>query len=161
MTPTEDSHLTSSFILTNWTTTGASSWIPAPWSAGRTWRTRWTRPASPLVAILGSHTHIDHMGSHAYFQKTQGTQVVMSLGEAGQIFSPLGLQPQYNNFPMAPLPGLSRAWHRPLVPDRVILLGREAVTLFGATFGILRTPATPWTTSACAPPMTSSTWPTP
>ena len=40
---------------------------------------------------------IDHMGSHAYFQKTRGTQVVMSLGEAGQIFSPLGLQLQYNN----------------------------------------------------------------
>ena len=92
------------------------------------------------VAILGSHTHIDHMGSHAYFQKTRGTQVVMSLGEAGQIFSPLGLQLQYNNFPMALFPDYPELGTAPCVPDRVILPGEEAVTLFGATFGILRTP---------------------
>lgn len=92
------------------------------------------------VAILGSHTHIDHMGSHAYLQKTRGTQVVMSLGEAGQIFSPLGLQLQYNNFPMALFPDYPELGTAPCVPDRVILPGEEAVTLFGATFGILRTP---------------------
>lgn len=66
------------------------------------------------VAILGSHTHIDHMGSHAYFQKTRGTQVVMSLGEAGQIFSPLGLQLQYNNFPMALFPDYPELGTAPL-----------------------------------------------
>ena len=92
------------------------------------------------VAILGSHTHIDHMGSHAYFQKTRGTQVVMSLGEAGQISSPLGLQLQYNNFPMALFPDYPELGTAPCVPDRVILPGEEAVTLFGASFGILRTP---------------------
>lgn len=92
------------------------------------------------VAILGSHTHIDHMGSHAYFQKTRGTQVVMSLGEAGQIFSPLGLQLQYNNFPMALFPDYPELGTAPCVPDRVILPGEEAVTLFGAEFTILRTP---------------------
>ena len=92
------------------------------------------------VAILGSHTHIDHMGSHAYFQKTRGTQVVMSLGEAGQIFSPLGLQLQYNNFPMA------------LFPD---------YPSSGPPSASSAPRATQWTTSACAPPMTSSTWPTP
>jgi len=92
------------------------------------------------VAILGSHTHIDHMGSHAYFQKTRGTQVVMSLGEAGQLFSPLGMQLQYNNFPLALFPDYPELGTAPCVPDRVILPGEEAVTLFGATFGILRTP---------------------
>lgn len=51
------------------------------------------------VAILGSHTHIDHMGSHAYFQKTRGTQVVMSLGEAGQIFSPWASSCSTTTFP--------------------------------------------------------------
>ena len=40
------------------------------------------------VAILCSHAHMDHMGSNAYFQKTRGTQVIMSLGEAAQIMSP-------------------------------------------------------------------------
>ncbi len=84
------------------------------------------------VAILGSHTHIDHMGSHAYFQKTRGTQVVMSLGEAGQIFSPLGLQLQYNNFPMALFPRTTPSWAPPPAsPDRVILPGEDRVTLFG------------------------------
>ena len=92
------------------------------------------------VAILGSHTHIDHMGSHAYFQKTRGTQVVMSLGEAGQIFSPLGLQLQYNNFPMALFPDYPELGTAPCVPDRVILPGEDRVTLFGAEFTILRTP---------------------
>ena len=43
---------------------------------------------------------MDHMGSNAYFQKTQGTQVIMSLGEAAQIMSPLGIQLQYYNFNM-------------------------------------------------------------
>ena len=65
------------------------------------------------VAILGSHTHIDHMGSHAYFQKTRGTQVVMSLGEAGQIFSPWASSCNTTTS-HGPLPGLSRAGHRPL-----------------------------------------------
>lgn len=92
------------------------------------------------VAILGSHTHIDHMGSHAYFQKTRGTQVVMSLGEAGQLFSPLGIQLQYNNFPMALFPDYPELGTAPCVPDRVILPGEDRVTLFGAEFTILRTP---------------------
>ena len=92
------------------------------------------------VAILGSHTHIDHMGSHAYFQKTRGTQVVMSLGEAGQLFSPLGVQRQYNNFPLALFPDYPELGTAPCVPDRVILPGEDRVTLFGAEFTILRTP---------------------
>lgn len=42
------------------------------------------------VAILGSHAHIDHMGSYGYFQKTRGAVLALTLGEAGQLFSPPG-----------------------------------------------------------------------
>ena len=40
------------------------------------------------VGILGSHAHIDHMGSYGYLQKEYGAQLALSLGEAGQLFSP-------------------------------------------------------------------------
>ena len=92
------------------------------------------------------------MGSHAYFQKTRGTQVVMSLGEAGQIFSPLGLQLQYNNFPMALFPDYPELGTAPCVPDRVILPGEEAAPSSGPPSASSAPRATRWTTSACAPP---------
>ena len=41
---------------------------------------------------------------------------------------------------MALFPDYPELGTAPCVPDRVILPGEEAVTLFGATFGILRTP---------------------
>ena len=68
------------------------------------------------VAILGSHTHIDHMGSHAYFQKTRGTQVVMSLGERGADLLPPGPPAAIQQLSHGPLPGLPRAGHRLLRP---------------------------------------------
>ena len=92
------------------------------------------------VAILGSHAHIDHMGSHGYFQKTRGTRIVMSLGEAGQIASSLGLQLQYYTCPQGHFAAFPELGTAPCVPDRVILPGEETIRLFGADFGILRTP---------------------
>ena len=67
------------------------------------------------VAILGSHTHIDHMLPRL-LPKTRGTQVVMRPGGGGQIFSPLGLQLQYNNFPMALFPDYPELGTAPACP---------------------------------------------
>lgn len=92
------------------------------------------------VAILCSHAHMDHMGSNAYFQKTRGTQVVMSLGEAAQIMSPLGLQLQYYNFNMGAFGAYPELGTAPCLPDRILRPGEREVELFGARFEILPTP---------------------
>ena len=43
------------------------------------------------VGVICSHAHIDHMGNLAYLKETYGTQIAMSLGEAGHQMSYLGL----------------------------------------------------------------------
>ena len=92
------------------------------------------------VAILCSHAHMDHMGSNAYFQKTRGTQVIMSLGEAAQIMSPLGIQLQYYNFNMGAFGQYPELGTAPCLPDRILLPGERAVEIGGAQFEILPTP---------------------
>lgn len=92
------------------------------------------------VAILCSHAHMDHMGSNAYFQKTRGTQVIMSLGEAAQIMSPLGIQLQYYNFNMGAFGQYPELGTAPCLPDRILLPGERAVEIGGAKFEILPTP---------------------
>ena len=42
------------------------------------------------VGVICSHAHIDHMGNVAYLKQTYGTQLAMSLGEAGHQMSYLG-----------------------------------------------------------------------
>ena len=73
------------------------------------------------VAILGSHAHIDHMGSYGYFQKTRGAVLAMTLGEAGQLFSPLGLQLQYYNLSLGAFGQYPELESAPCLPDRIIL----------------------------------------
>ena len=43
------------------------------------------------VGVICSHAHIDHMGNVAYLKEKYGTQLAMSLGEAGHQMSYLGL----------------------------------------------------------------------
>ena len=83
---------------------------------------------------------MDHMGSNAYFQKTRGTQVMMSLGEAAQIMSPLGIQLQYYNFNMGAFGQYPELGTAPCLPDRILLPGERAVEIGGAQFEILPTP---------------------
>ena len=92
------------------------------------------------VAILCSHAHMDHMGSNAYFQKTRGTQVIMSLGEAAQIMSPLGIQLQYYNFNMGAFGQYPELGTAPCLPDRILLPGEREIEIGGAQFEILPTP---------------------
>ena len=92
------------------------------------------------VAILCSHAHMDHMGSNVYFQKTRGTQVIMSLGEAAQIMSPLGIQLQYYNFNMGAFGQYPELGTAPCLPDRILLPGEREIEIGGAQFEILPTP---------------------
>lgn len=92
------------------------------------------------VGILCSHAHIDHMGNNAFLKRKYGTKLAMSLGEAGQIASPMGLQLQYYNLAMASFPDFPELGTAPCLPDRVILPGETTIDFCGATFEILFTP---------------------
>ena len=92
------------------------------------------------VAVLGSHAHIDHMGSYAYFQRERGALLALTLGEAGQIFSPLGIQLQYYNLNLGAFADYPELGTAPCLPDRIILPQEREVTLCGVTFGLVRTP---------------------
>ena len=66
------------------------------------------------VAILGSHAHIDHMGSYGYFQKTRGAVLALTLGEAGQLFLPWVCSCSTTICPWGPL-GSTQSWRVPPV----------------------------------------------
>lgn len=92
------------------------------------------------VGVICSHAHIDHMGNVAYLKQTYGTQLAMSLGEAGHQMTYLGLN--ITNYLMSPedvvaSPALNGT---PCLADRIILPGEEKITFCGAGFDIIRTP---------------------
>ena len=90
--------------------------------------------------ILGSHAHIAHMGSFGYFQEKYGATLALTLGEAGQIYSHIGLHLQYSNLPMEDFPKYPELDTAPCLPDRIILPGETEVEVGGAVFGLVRTP---------------------
>ena len=75
------------------------------------------------VGVICSHAHIDHMGNVAYLKQTYGTQLAMSLGEAGHQMSYLGLN--ITNYLMSPEDVVeSPPLHgTPCLADRIILPG--------------------------------------
>jgi glyoxylase-like metal-dependent hydrolase (beta-lactamase superfamily II) len=99
-----------------------------------------TQAGLTVAGILGSHAHIDHMGSHAYFQK-KGAKLALALGEAGQLFSYMGLQLQYYNLHVESFqrdyPELGTA---PCLADRIILPQEDHITFCGAEFDVIHTP---------------------
>ena len=92
------------------------------------------------VGIVCSHAHIDHMGNNAFLMKKYGTQLAMSLGEAGHLFSSLGLN--VANFVLSPKdveqsPNLKGT---PCLADRIILPTEDQITFCGVDFTIIHTP---------------------
>ncbi len=92
------------------------------------------------VGVICSHAHIDHMGNVAYLKQTYGTQLAMSLGEAGHQMSYLGLN--ITNYLMSPEDVVeSPPLHgTPCLADRIILPTEDRITFCGATFDIIHTP---------------------
>ncbi len=92
------------------------------------------------VGILNSHAHMDHAGNNAFFQRTYGTQIALSLGEAGIQSGPLSLQASVGNLS----PGQLRS-HQSLgaplaVADVVIRPEDRQVRFCGAAFRVIHTP---------------------
>lgn len=91
------------------------------------------------VGILGSHAHIDHMGSYAYFQR-KGVSLAMSLGEAGQLFSPLALHLEYYNLHVEAFADYPELADVTCLADRIILPQEDRIEFCGAMFDIVHTP---------------------
>ena len=92
------------------------------------------------IGMVGSHAHIDHMGSFAYFQQKYGAKLALTLGEAGQIYSHIGLHLQYNNLALEEFPKYPELYTAPCLPDIIVLPGETEVEVCGVTFGLVRTP---------------------
>lgn len=92
------------------------------------------------VGVLGSHAHIDHMGSYGYLQKKYGAQLALSLGEAGQLFSPLALHLEYYNLPVESFPEYPELNGVTCLADRIILPQEDHISFCGAEFDIIHTP---------------------
>ena len=92
------------------------------------------------VGVLCSHAHIDHMGNLAYLKETYGTQIALSLGEAGHQMSYLGLN--ITNYLLSPEDIVASDSLRgtPCLADRIILPGESLISFCGAAFGIVHTP---------------------
>lgn len=91
-----------------------------------------------VVGIIGSHTHIDHMGNHSYFQTHHGARLAMPLGEAGLLASDLGTASSSYN--LSPRQAGARYGEGNCLADHIILPGEDGVTLCGVTFQVLPTP---------------------
>lgn len=91
------------------------------------------------VGVITSHAHLDHAGNNLHFQTTYGTEIAMSLGEAGIQASTMGLCLHAENSPGQVARDFRLAGTE-CVSDLVIMPKDETVTVAGATFGILHTP---------------------
>lgn len=92
------------------------------------------------VGIICSHAHIDHMGNNAFLKEKYGTQVAMSLGEAGHQFSYLGLNATNYTLALEDVIRSPSLNGTPVLTDRIILPGEETIDFCGAQFDIIRTP---------------------
>ncbi len=92
------------------------------------------------VGVIGTHAHMDHTGSHAYFQRKNGATVAMSLGEAGIQASRYGLEIQSNNLSPKQIEEDRRLGNTECVADVVIMPKDRTVTVCGVTFDVIHTP---------------------
>lgn len=92
------------------------------------------------AGIIGSHAHIDHMGSHARFREEYGAVLALSLGEAALLASPLGLNYQYHDFTTEEVASDPLLGPPICLADRIILPHEDEIELCGARFGIVHTP---------------------
>ena len=92
------------------------------------------------VGILGSHAHMDHAGNNAFFQKTYGAEIALSLGEAGTHAGPLSLQCSVGNLSPAQMRRDTTLGGPTAVADVVIWPEDRQVILCGAEFQVIHTP---------------------
>lgn len=92
------------------------------------------------VGVICSHAHIDHMGNLAHLQKTRGTQIALSLAEAGHLSSYLGQNEVSYCLSMDDVRTSPEVAGTPCLADRIILPQEREIDFCGARFSILPTP---------------------
>ena len=89
-------------------------------------------------AILGSHAHYDHIGSHAHLQKEQGTEIIMHRSEALLLADPLVLTSIYAP---APPQDLRRVFEGLLLEaDRTFTYEDRVLEIDGVPFEVVPLP---------------------
>ncbi|MEE1166973.1 MAG: MBL fold metallo-hydrolase [Treponema sp.] len=73
-----------------------------------------------LKAIINTHSHADHAGGNAFFQKKCGCKIYISSGEAGSIMNPWLQGAVFSGG--NPLPELSGSYHqcKASIPDKIL-----------------------------------------
>ena len=90
-----------------------------------------------VVAVIGTHIHMDHSGNHSYFQN-QGAEIILPFVEAAVGQSPLTGKSAF----FVCSPGQVEAWFHSMLTraDRVIFPHETEVTVYGAKFRIVELP---------------------
>lgn len=101
-------------------------------------------------AVLGSHSHWDHNGSHAYYQRTHGAEIILQEVEAAAV-SDYALM--VSIYAPATAADLERELpYMRLRADRTFAAGDESVDIDGRTFGLIPLPGhTPGHTGLVTP----------
>lgn len=91
-----------------------------------------------VAAIIGSHSHNDHSGNHAYYQKIHGAQVILPALEAALVGDLRLLALQYPHGTVDDMPRLFP--HLALKADRTFEENETEIEVCGGTFGLIFLP---------------------
>lgn len=91
-----------------------------------------------VSAIIGSHSHNDHSGNHAYYQKTHGAEIILPKLEAAVVEDLRLLVVQYPHATVEDMPRLFP--HLALKADRTFGEEETTVNVCGGTFGLIFLP---------------------
>jgi len=93
-----------------------------------------------VVGVLGTHTHFDHFGNGAYFQKHHGAQIALPLGEAELCRTFPTLKGYLFVYSAGEVMSDPQLREMPCYADRVIRPEEDEIDFCGARFGIVHTP---------------------
>lgn len=103
-----------------------------------------------VQAILGSHSHNDHNGNHAYFQATHKSEIILRDVEAAIVSDFSLMTAAY--FPSTPRELERELPHLQLKADRVFSADTAEITIGSKTFGLVPLPGhTPGHTGIITP----------
>ncbi|MDD4715430.1 MAG: MBL fold metallo-hydrolase [Oscillospiraceae bacterium] len=91
-----------------------------------------------VAAVIGSHTHLDHSGNHAYFQKTHGAQIIMPFAEAAVASGVLMGKMAYPSY--TPGEAAKSLAHLLVRADQMIFPEERHITVCGKDFDVLPLP---------------------
>ena len=86
-------------------------------------------------AVVGSHTHYDHVGNHVYLRETYGAEIIMPELEAALSYNYMMFAPAYGQYAKKELEEVFPEMI--FTPDRIIKQGDESFDIDGVSFGAI------------------------